>query len=437
MLTYLPDKSDPDPLYIQIYNQIKHDIETGKIKKDEKLPSKRSFSSHIDVSIITVENAYNQLLAEGYIRSVPKKGYYVQEVSVKDHTKTEYKSEIKKTNEMLPEPENEQFPFSVWAKLMREELSNNQDKLLTRPPCEGVIELRIAIAEHLKRFRNMTVSPEQIIIGAGTEYLYLLINILFGGNYSFGIEDPGYTKISDIYKGQNIRCEYIPIKDDGIDMDYLRQTKVDILHISPSHHFPTGVVTSIGKRYSLLEWASQSPDRYIIEDDYDSEFRLSGKPIPSMFSIDAIDKIIYMNTFSKSLSSTIRISYMILPVSLLKRFSKNVGYYSCTVSTFEQYTLSRFIREGYFEKHINRMKKYYKDKRDNLLSRIIQYDIFKNSVISGENAGLHCLIKFDTQLSDKELKETVEQYGFKVSLLTDYCRLNDNSQTHTLIFYYR
>ncbi len=154
-------------------------------------------------------------------------------------------------------------------------------------------------------------------------------------------------------------------------------------------------------------------------------------------SIDAIDKIIYMNTFSKSLSSTIRISYMILPSSLLEQFRRKAGYYSCTVSTFEQYTLARFISEGYFEKHINRMKKYYKDKRDQLLEKINKYDIFRNSVISGENAGLHCLIQFDTGLSDIELKKTVEQYGFKVALLRDYCMLNDNVQTHTLIFYYR
>ncbi len=273
MLTYLPDKSRSEPLYIQIYNQIKHDIETGIIKKDEKLPSKRSFSSHIDVSIITVENAYSQLLAEGYIRSLPKKGYFVQEVSVNKHEKAECKSENKTIHKEFSEPENEQFPFSIWAKLMREELSNNQDKLLTKPPFEGVPELRTAIADHLKRFRNMNLSADQIIIGAGTEYLYLLINTLFGGKYTFGIEDPGYTKIVQIYKSQNISCEYIPIKEDGIDMDYLRKTKVDILHISPSHHFPTGVVTSIGKRYSLLEWASQFPERYIIEDDYDSEYR--------------------------------------------------------------------------------------------------------------------------------------------------------------------
>ena len=434
MLTYELDRTIREPLYVQLYNFIRMDIESGVLTADSKLPSKRSFAQHLGVSLITVENSYSQLLAEGYIRSEEKKGYYVEKIEKKiENTEIPEDSEIE--NELPEDFDNKLFPFTIWAKIMRDELSENQTKLLTKPPFEGVYELRKAISEHLRNFRNIQASPNQIIIGAGTEYLYMLINILFGSNYIFGLEDPGYSKIANIYNEYNIKCEYIPMMEDGMDMDYLKKNKVDIIHISPSHHFPTGVVTSIGKRYALLEWASKSPDRYIIEDDYDSEFRLSGKPVSSLYGIDVIDKVIYMNTFSKSLASTIRISYMVLPKSLMKRFHERLGFFSCPVSTFEQHTLARFIGEGYFERHINRMRRHYKKRKEELFEDMKKYDIFKNSSISGENSGLHCVVKFDTDRTDEELLEEVISYGFQASMMKDYYFIS-REDTHTLVFYY-
>lgn len=434
MLTYELDRTIREPLYVQLYNFIRMDIESGVLTAGSKLPSKRSFAQHLGISLITVENSYSQLLAEGYIRSEVKKGYYVEKIEKKMETSEIFEPE-ETENEMLEDSDNKLFPFTIWAKIMRDELSENQTKLLTKPPFEGVYELRKAISEHLRNFRNIQASPNQIIIGAGTEYLYMLINILFGSNYIFGLEDPGYSKIANIYNEYNIKCEYIPMTEDGMDVDYLKKNKVDIIHISPSHHFPTGAVTSIGKRYALLEWASKSPDRYIIEDDYDSEFRLSGKPISSLYGIDVIDKVIYMNTFSKSLASTIRISYMVLPKSLMKRFHERLGFFSCPVSTFEQHTLARFISEGYFERHINRMRRHYKKRKEELFEDMKKYDIFENSVISGENSGLHCVVKFDTQKTDEELLEEVVSYGFKASMMKDYYFIN-REDTHTLMFYY-
>ncbi|MCI5910223.1 MAG: PLP-dependent aminotransferase family protein [Oscillospiraceae bacterium] len=434
MLTYELDRTIREPLYVQLYNFIRMDIESGVLTAGSKLPSKRSFAQHLGISLITVENSYSQLLAEGYIRSEVKKGYYVEKIEKKMETSEIFEPE-ETENEMLEDSDNKLFPFTIWAKIMRDELSENQTKLLTKPPFEGVYELRKAISEHLRNFRNIQASPNQIIIGAGTEYLYMLINILFGSNYIFGLEDPGYSKIANIYNEYNIKCEYIPMMEDGMDVDYLKKNKVDIIHISPSHHFPTGAVTSIGKRYALLEWASKSPDRYIIEDDYDSEFRLSGKPISSLYGIDVIDKVIYMNTFSKSLASTIRISYMVLPKSLMKRFHERLGFFSCPVSTFEQHTLARFISEGYFERHINRMRRHYKKRKEELFEDMKKYDIFENSVISGENSGLHCVVKFDTQKTDEELLEEVVSYGFKASMMKDYYFIN-REDTHTLVFYY-
>ena len=401
MLTYEIDKTSIEPLYVQIYKKIKNSIECGTIKSGVKLPSKRSFAAQLGLSIITVENAYNQLIAEGYIRSVPKKGYFAETVVKSVHLAETPEHIAKGSVSDEKSSENEMFPFAVWAKLMREELSGNQRNLLTKPPFEGVYELRYAISEHLKQFRNITACPEQIIIGAGAEYLYMLMNILFGNSYIFAVEEPGYSKIAEIYANYGIKCERIPVMTDGIDVSYLKELKTDIIHISPSHHFPTGAITSVGKRYALLEWASQSPDRFIIEDDYDSEFRLSGKPIPSMYSIDVMDKVIYMNTFSKSLASTIRISYMVLPPSLLHKFKEKLGFCSCPVSTFEQYTLARFISEKYFEKHINRMRVHYKTCRSQLFERMKDHSIFNNSSISGENSGLHCVVKFETEHSDE------------------------------------
>ena len=205
---------------------------------------------------------------------------------------------------------------------------------------------------------------------------------LLGREKKYALEDPGYRKIAQIYKSNNVNFEYIPLDSDGIDRKALEKSSAQVLHISPSHHFPTGIVTPISRRYELLSWASESAERYIIEDDYDSEFRFSGKPIPSLQSIDTLDKVIYINTFSKSLTSTIRISYMVLPKELMELYKKELSFYSCTVSNFEQYTLASFIQQGYFEKHINRMRNYYRAHRDRVMSAIKNHRLYdKVSII--------------------------------------------------------
>ncbi|MGN0678311.1 MAG: PLP-dependent aminotransferase family protein [Oscillospiraceae bacterium] len=436
MLTYELDKTSSEPLYVQIYTRIKDDIERGIVSANDKLPSKRSLASNLGVSVITVENAYNQLIAEGYIRSVPQKGYFAEKLGAAIPTEKPAVSRPTPPASLESDSENKLFPFTTWAKLMREELSSNQEKLLTKPPFEGVYELRSAISRHLKQFRNITASPEQIIIGAGSEYLYMLMNILFGSRSVFAVEEPGYSKIAEIYANYGMKCERIPVLSDGIDTDYLQNIKANVIHLSPSHHFPTGVITSVSKRYALLEWASHSSDRFIIEDDYDSEFRLSGKPIPSMYSIDMMDKVIYMNTFSKSLSSTIRISYMVLPPDLLGKYKQKLGFFSCPVSTFEQYALARFIEDGYFEKHINRMRAHYKKRRTALFEKMKSHDIFADSTISGEDSGLHCIVEFRTALPDAELLREVTALGFKASMIKDYYHNANQQDCHTLIFPY-
>lgn len=444
MLTYSFVDLGSDSLYEHLYKCIKNDIINGILGAGDKLPSKRSFAKNLGISTITVENAYAQLMAEGYIYSVPKKGYFiaaVKSISEKKLPKREEKTETpQKAGYFVDFISNRtshgNFPFSVWAKLMREVLSGESSTLLQPPPVGGIMELRKAIADHLYEFRGIGVSPQQIIIGAGTEYLYGLLIQLFGTESVYAIEDPGYQKIAQIYSSHGVEVRRIPMDESGVRMDELEASGSDILHLSPSHHYPTGTVTSISRRYELLGWASRDSRRYIIEDDYDSEFRLLGKPIPSLQSIDVMDRVIYMNTFSKSLSSTIRISYMVLPEKLLKQFYGKLGFYSCTVSNFEQYTLARFISGGYFEKHINRMRNYYRNQRDMLLESIRKSSLEGKIQIKEENAGLHFLMEISTTLSDEALEKAAEQQGIGISCLSKYYFHPEDAKQHVLVLNY-
>ena len=342
MLPYSFSKIGSESLYMYLYKCIREDILTGKITPGTKLPSKRSFAENLGVSVITVENAYAQLVSEGYVYALPKKGFFAANL---EKSTAPQKKESPRTQMPVPpkyfadfsssrtDPQN--FPFATWAKLMREIISEKSAELMVNAPCGGVFELRCAIAEHLREFRGIDADPNCIVVGAGTEYLYGLLIQLLGFDKVYALEDPGYRKIAQVYESYGVQYRFTPMDKEGIDPKALEKSGADILHISPSHHFPTGIVTPIARRYTLLDWAAQSENRYIIEDDYDSEFRLTGKPIPALQSIDSADRVIYMNTFSKSLASTIRISYMVLPTALAEAFYKNLGFYACTVSNRE------------------------------------------------------------------------------------------------------
>jgi GntR family transcriptional regulator/MocR family aminotransferase len=449
MLTYSFDNLGNDSLYEHLYKCIKNDILNGTLLPDYRLPSKRSFAKNLGISTITIENAYEQLIAEGYIYSLPKKGYYVSDIA---NTQKDFIPTLTNKYDALPQARTNaseykynlstnysnaaSFPFYTWAKLMKEIMAERSSDLLKPSPAGGIYELRMAIARHLAEFRGMNILPEQIIIGAGTEYLYSLLIQLFGRKRTFAVEDPGYGKIRMIYERNDVKCISLPLDDDGIDMNALTQSDADILHLSPSHHYPTGIVTPISRRYEILGWASKSPNRYIIEDDYDCEFRLLGRPIPSLQSIDVMNKVIYMNTFTKSLAPTIRISYMVLPLPLLKCFNEQLGFYSCTVSNFEQYTLERFIKEGHFEKHINRMRIYYRNLRDDLIAAIQNSSLSGRVTIQEKDAGLHFLMTIDTMLSDTELIEKARKNGLKITFLSQYYYNQHNAIEHVLIMNY-
>ena len=474
MLTYSFADIGSDSLYEHLYKCIKNDIKKGVLEKNEKLPSKRSLAKNLGISVITVENAYAQLLAEGYIYSIAKKGYYVSDIKSgyiwdssameNEREKTSIKNGVEHINlvkEKMCDRIDEEFaisqartegryiadftknrmisdmfPFTIWTKLIRQVLSEQQNALMTNPPSGGAMELRRAIAKHLKEFRGMIVAPEQIIVGAGTEYLYGLIIQLLGMDKKYGVEDPGYDKISKIYRCHGVKQDYIGMDEYGVIPSQISEKKIDILHITPSHHFPTGIVMPISRRYELLGWANQDEERYIIEDDYDSELRLNGQPIPALQSIDVSEKVIYINTFTKTLSSTVRISYMVLPEKLLDKFYKTLFFYSCTVSNFEQYTLAKFIDEGCFEKHINRMRKYYSDKRKKLLLAIKKSKLNKYVTVHEEDAGLQFLMEIKTKYSDEEFVRRAAKEGIKMSPLSGFYHLKENRTEHIFVMNY-
>lgn len=436
MLTYSFENIGSDSLYEYLYKCIRDDIVTGNLLAGTKLPSKRTFAKNLGISVITVEGAYEQLRAEGYIYSVAKKGFYVSDLKyalsgldVSGERKKIKSVKTKRTERMTQgyladfssnQTDSDIFPFTIWTKTIREVLSDSRIELMTNSPCGGIRELREAIAVYLKDFRGMDVKPEQIIVGAGTEYLYGLLIQLLGNRRVYAVENPGYLKIAKVYESMKVACRYIDMDAEGISVEELEQEGADIVHISPSHHFPTGIVMPISRRYELLGWAAKKQERYIIEDDYDSELRLTGKPIPTLQSIDVAGKVIYMNTFSKTLASTVRISYMVLPQSLTREFYERLSFYSCTVSNFEQYTLARFIENGSFEKHINRLRNYYQNKRDQILHAFQQSSLGKLISISGEETGIHFLMHIMTGKKESEIVQLAKTKGIRMVPVSDY-----------------
>ena len=435
MVTYELKKAPGVPLYEALYRCIRGDILSGKLKPGEKLPSKRALAQNLEVSKITVETAYNQLLSEGYLRSEEKVGYFVETVERPAVPAAEPKAAASGTEQVwlldLTANGTEQFPFSVWMKLQREVMLDYGQALLLPLPNRGVPELRQAIAGHLADFRGMRVEPENILIGAGTDFLYNLLMQLLGREKIYAVEEPGYGKIRKIYAAGGVTCVSAPMDELGVMPGRLQNA--DVLHFSPSHHFPTGLVTPVNRRMELLDWAGDS--RWIIEDDYDSEFRFDAHPMPAMQALDGNGRVIYMNTFSKSIAPSIRISYMVLPPALMAEFQSRLGFYSCTVPSFEQYTLARFLSRGYFEKHINRMRKLYKNRRNLVISFLNRCPFADRLTILEQDAGLHFLLKVDTALTDAELTARLARAGIRVQALSEFYHDSPEGQKCLVINY--
>lgn len=446
MLTYSFANLHGDSMYNHLYKCIKKDIAAGTLQANEKLPSKRTLAKNLGVSLITVENAYAQLAVEGYIYSQPKRGYYVADLQQQTPpqrrvlppaaawTMDKKKPLLSFAQSSVP---SDTFPYNTWARLLRHTLTTaDEHALISDSSAGGAAPLRRALARHLYQFRGMQVQPEQIIIGAGTQTLYNLIVQLLGRSHIYALEDPGYPQLAAIYRANDVFCRHLPMDGQGLCADVLASRGADILHITPSHQFPTGVTMPISRRYELLRWAAQKSCRYIIEDDYDCEFRLSGKPIPPLQSIDTEEKVIYINTFSKTLAPTFRISYMLLPPHLATLFYEKLGFYSCTVSNFEQFTLAKFIDDGYFERHINRMRTYYRNKRDLLLQYLADCPAANALRPAGEDSGLHFLLHLATDAPDTVLKQAAAEQNIEIKFLSDYYYQKTNDLSHTLLMNY-
>lgn len=448
MLTYPLSKRTGISLYEQLYRCIKEDILSGRLTAGEKLPSKRALSAHLEISVITVKNAYEQLIAEGYLTSVEKKGYFVSSVSPPAEPEPPEMHAAEAAEEPEPpEPQwsldlvtnsiaAEDFPFTVWARLMRQTILEQGTGLLRSTPPQGAWELRQAIAAHLRQFRGMEVSPRQIVVGAGTEVLYSLLVQLLGRDRLYGVEDPGYGKIARIYRSGGAEVAAIPLDGGGLSVEQLRRSGADVVHISPSHHYPTGLVMPITRRQELLHWARERSERVILEDDYDSEFRFVGRPIPTLFSIDGGEQVVYLNTFSKTIAPSIRISFMVLPRSLLTDFRRKLGFYACTVSAFEQYTLAAFLSGGYYEKHLSRMRKHYRQKRDAVIAALRASPLAPHATITEEDAGLHFLLRLDGAPPDDCLRREARCMGIRLAMLSDYYQHPEDAPRSVLVVNY-
>lgn len=344
--------------YIRIYERIREEIMQGIYAYGSKLPSKRLVAEENGVSVITAEHAYALLLEEGYIEARERSGYYVTFREEDGFAGQErYKQKEAFTDTQKPSQQTEYpFPFSVLSKTMRRVLSDYGETLLVRSPNEGIEELRTEISRYLARSRGIQASPEQIMIGAGSEYLYHLIIGLLGRDHCYGLEAPSYPIIENVYQVSGVEYEMLPLEEHGISSEVLKNSHADVLHITPYRSFPSGVTASASKRHEYLRWA-QKKGRYIVEDDYDSEFSVLKKPEDTLFSQSEDDNIIYVNTFSKSISPSLRVGYMLLPDHLVPVFREKLGFYSCTVPTAIQYVLTELFRNGDFERHINRVRR--------------------------------------------------------------------------------
>lgn len=427
MLTFSLDSSGKKPLYNQLYEYIKSEIRSGRMEYNDKLPSKRKLSAYLNISQNTIQTAYDQLIEEGYIVAVPKKGFFVSPLD--NILDLNLKSVVNSIEEIAAMDEleydfsyhgvdHESFPFSIWRRLTKEAINEYDLDLLKPGSSQGSRELRISIAKYLRHSRGVNCSPEEIVISSGTESLFQILIQLLGQEYVYGIENPGYEKLNLLFKSNNAKFKTIDIDTKGMKIEEIEKSGVDILCITPAHQFPSGGIMPVTRRIKILNWAYENENRYIIEDDYDSEFKYSGKPIPALFGLDTYDRVIYMGSLSKSLSPSIRVSYMVLPEILLKKYREKLSFIVCPVPTIEQKVLQSFIEYGHFERHINRMRNIYKRKREVLVGELADY-IGKVDVL-GADAGLHLLLRVNNGMSEEELVKKAFEVGVGVYGISKY-----------------
>lgn len=432
-------------LYEQIYEHIKREIKEGKFLVGEKLPSTRFLAEHLQIARSTVDYAYSQLLSEGYIESKPCKGYFacaveklagetppeeaVPHVSRQPGDRGAWQwdgagemdagcAEGGIRIDFSPyDIDMSGFPFSVWKKITKNILTYANSDLFARGDPQGDYELRLTISRYLHSSRGVNCRPDQIVVGAGNDYLLLLLEKILGRHMRIAMENPTYQRSYRIFRSFAYRIDTVDMDEWGMRADRLEESGADIAYVMPSRQYPTGTVMPIGRRLELLKWADGRQGRYLIEDDYDSEFRFQGKPIPALQASDRHGRVIYMGTFSKAIAPAIRVGFMVLPDALLARYLRDCSFYSCSVSRIDQRILDEFIREGYFERHLNKMRKIYRAKHGLLLERLQSFR--EEFAISGQNAGLHLLLTSRKGVREAELLRRAARKGVRVYGLSE------------------
>lgn len=426
-------------LYEQIYEYIRDEIKGGRLLSGERLPSTRALAQHLQISRSTVDFAYEQLQSEGYIEARPYKGYFVcrlEELPDKGDgacgmTESVNVISLEEGGSVSAEVSSaihydfspngldmSVFPYSVWKKITKNILNDGNKELFALGEPQGDLDLRRTISRYLHSSRGVNCSPEQIVVGAGNDYLLLLLEKLLGRHAGVAMENPSYKRAFNIFRSFSYRIEIIGMDENGMKVEELRTKQVKAAYVMPSHQFPTGITMPIGRRMELLKWAGEEEERFLIEDDYDSEFRYKGKPIPALQGSDTAGKVIYIGTFSKAIAPAIRVSFMVLPPILLTRYREECYFYSSTVSRIDQRILNEFIKDGYFERYLNKTRKLYREKHELLLQELAPFR--RKFQISGENAGLHLLLTCrDEKMTEKELIEKAADNGVKVYGISD------------------
>ena len=426
------DTKSLTPLYQQIEEYLKQEIQEGRLVAGMRLPSSRALSANLLVSRSTIETAYDQLVAEGYIEPVAYKGYYVCEIEGIYFQKAEYtkqnnpeKTEIKQRRKLhkyrydfaLNGIAPESFPTHTWKQLAKQVLNDSTEEIFAQGNPYGEDSFREAIAEYLYHARGVKCEKSQILVGAGNDYLLMVLATLFECNKKVAMENPTY--LSAWYDLKHTGCSVCTVKSDemGICIEELEKTGADVVYVMPSHQFPMGTVMPLKRRMELLRWADEN-QTYIIEDDYDSEFRYKGKPIPALQGFDKNERVIYIGTFSKSIAPSIRISYMALPKKLMRYYQSRYPF-AVTISKVDQKIVELFLRNGHYERHLNRMRRLYKSKHDWIL-RWVKEEMSEICSCFGEHAGIHLLLRFHNGISEDEAVERAKSAGIRVYGLSEF-----------------
>lgn len=441
MLTYDMGRRGSDTLYAHLYKCLRADIESARLMAGDRLPSKRRLAEHLGVSVITVEAAYRQLLAEGYVESAERRGYFVARGAsgqaraarplVPSHAMASgpaHGSGAQRFVPTLPDEEAELgsaglFSLRNWARITREVLAEEDERsLLGQTDPLGSPRLRAAICRHLAQTRGLAATPDQVVVGAGSKLLDAMLAQLLGRDLCFAVEDPGYPQLRRLYQASGVRVVPVGMDVAGLVVDGLRSNGADVAHVTPSHQFPTGVVMPVGRRYELLAWAAERPRRYVVEDDYDCEFRLSGLPAPTLQSVDVAGRVIYTNTFTKSLGPAFRVAYAVLPEALARRWRDELSFASGTVGTVDQLVLARVIESGSFERHVSRTRTRCRHLRDQLLLALEGELGVRLADVRSKDAGLHFVLRLElpSGTSDQELERACREAGVPLRAMSGF-----------------